>query len=284
MRLQLYSKLMFRIRHFSSFKLHLFWKRVGDGNTFSKYGQTYWVFFFCCFPATSTSLTSLLLLMKLHFAEPSLFASNHFMETHLICILFCFHFLNSLIQICLRITWEHNQKVSKLFRFFQPFCSTWSCEMYVLSERGNLHKCKPYQSGYKRVLREERFFSGKKKNLHYSSKDYREDERCELWLSFDKSYWADGSYEAEHSKIWNREKSQECSKRAGPHSNLRTRLRKIRILLHFWRSEGGGSNMGAECSNPETPTTPEDLMPHHNSVNNQMHLSANRLSKIQNKT
>lgn len=35
-------------------------------------------------------------------------------------------------------------------------------------------------------------------------------------LGFDKSYWADGSCEAEHSKNWNGEKSQECSERAGP--------------------------------------------------------------------
>lgn len=68
-----------------------------------------------------------------------------------------------------------------------------------------------------------------KKTRRCPSKDYREDESRELWLSFDKSYWADGSSEAEHSK------KLEQREVVGMQGEGRATLNdeKILILLHF---------------------------------------------------
>ncbi len=74
----------------------------------------------------------------------------------------------------------------------------------VPPERESPQKCESYKFGYKSVSREEIFPPERTRKHHRPSKDYREDERCELWLRFDKSYWADGGCEAEHSKNWNR--------------------------------------------------------------------------------
>lgn len=157
----------------------------------------------------------------------------------------------------------------------------------MFSLRGKIYKNVSHTNLVTKVCWERKDFSPeRKKKHHYSSKDYREDECCELWLSFDKSYWADGSCEAEHSKSWNREQSQECSKRAGPHWDLLTPLRNILILLHFRRSEGGGSKMRADCSKTSWNTNNPGGFhaSYHNSVNSQMYLSECRLSKIQQKT
>ena len=114
--------------------------------------------------------------------------------------------------------------------------SMWSSEINVLSERENpqnlIRKC--VKSGGISPERKE------KKNITVLPKITGRMKVVSYELSFDKSYWADGSCGAEHSKkLEPREVAgMQWKGRATVNRDLLTRQRKIVILVQFWRLEG----------------------------------------------